>query len=150
MTKVVAVVAAGLALIATLTSNPAFAADFPDMRGVWKATYLAVAPSSRTTTTPSFDKAEWHLEIKEQQENVFWGVSKWRIEGREEWNDVEATGSFDVNDPSKLIMVETAPNEPGAKGLIDGKLDGDKIYVTFKGIEFGVAFSTVLEKSSGN
>ncbi len=150
MMKTAAAVAAVLVLIASLAPHPAVAADFPDMRGVWKATYLAVAPSSRTTKEPSFDKAEWHLEVKEQQENVFWGISKWRLEGREKWNDVEATGSFDLNDPSKLIMVETAPNEPGAKGLIDGKLDGDKIYVTFKGIEFGIAFSAVLKKSSGN
>lgn len=150
MTKRLAAIATAFAVIVTFAPHPAATADFPDMRGVWKASYLAVAPSSRANPGPSFDKAEWELEIKEQQENVFWGVSKWRIEGREKWNDVEATGSFDLNDPSKLNMVETAPSEPGAKGLIDGKLDGDKIYVTFKGIEFGVSFSAILKKSSGN
>lgn len=150
MTKRLAAVAGALAMTAVFSSNPAAAADFPDLRGVWTANYLAVAPSNAEHPGPRFNEAEWRVEIKQQKDNVFWGTSRWRLKGQENWNEVETTGSINLKDPNIISIVEKSPNRRGAKGVVDGTLADGKIYVNFKGVEFGVSFSTVLEKSSGN
>jgi hypothetical protein len=43
--------------------------------------------------------------------------------------------------------VEKAPNpDYGSTGIFEGKLDGEKMYLTYKDIGGGISFSTVLER----
>ena len=149
MTKTLAAIAGALAMTVAFASQPVAAGDYPDMRGVWKATYLAVEPSRPDRKGPLFEKAEWQLEIKQQQENVFWGISKWRPVGGDKWNELEATGSLNVNDPNSVTMVEKPANKR-TKSMIDGKLADGKIYVNYMGLAYGTSYSAVLEKASGN
>lgn len=136
-------------VIAAVLAVPSVASEFPDMRGIWGATYIAVSPSRGDEPGPRFNEAEWRLEIVEQNGNAFWGFSRWRRVGRAEWNTVEATGSLSLGDPGAVVIVEQAPDGDGVKGLIDGRLIDGRLYISFKGTRFGTTFSTVLDRLDG-
>lgn len=134
--------------IAMLTISSPRAEQYTDMRGVWSGTYLAVSPSRENNPGPRFNKAEIVLDIKEQSENAFWGSSKWRVVGRDAWNSSEVTGSISLIDPNAVSILEKSSNpETGVVGLIDGMLKGGKLYINFRGLRAGTAYSTVLERS---
>jgi len=88
------------------------------------------------------------VDIKEQSENAFWGLSKWRAVGRDDWNSSEVTGSISLIDPREVSILEKSSNpETGVAGLIDGTLKDGKLYINFRGFRSGTAYSTVLERS---
>lgn len=134
--------------IAILTISSPGAEQLADMRGVWSGTYLAVSPSRENNPGPRFNKAEIVVDIKEQSENAFWGLSKWRVMGRDDWNSSEVTGSISLIDPSAVSILEKSSNpETGVAGLIDGTLNNGKLYINFRGLRAGTTYSTVLERS---
>lgn len=153
MSKVMATLTIAIATIMALGTSSAEADDFADLRGVWTGKYLAVSPPRNADPGPRFNNAEWMLEIKEQNENVFWGKSKWRVKGRDEWNEKQATGSVSLkaagpNLPWVNIVEVSLKPGGGVTGLIDGTLKDGKLYVNFRGLRAGTSFSAVLKKSS--
>jgi len=134
--------------IAILTISSPRAEQYTDMRGIWSGTYLAISPSRENNPGPRFNKGELVVDIKEQSENAFWGMSKWRVVGRDAWNSSEVTGSISLIDPSAVSILEKSSNpETGVAGLIDGTLKGGKLYINFRGFRAGTAYSAVLERS---
>ena len=134
--------------IAILTISSPGAEQYTDMRGVWSGTYLAVSPSRENEPGPRFNRAELELDIKEQSENAFWGSSRWRVVGRDDWNSGEVSGSTSLSDPNAVSIVERSSDpDIGVVGLIDGTLKDGKLYINFKGLRAGTAYSAVLERS---
>ena len=143
----IGITVAALAMTILTTSSPG-AQQHTDMRGAWSGTYLAVSPSRENEPGPRFNKAELVVDIKEQSENAFWGVSRWRVVGRDGWNSSEVTGSISLIDPAAVSIVEKSSNlQTGVVGLIDGTLKDGKLYIDFRGFRAGTAYSTVLERS---
>ena len=143
----IGITVAALAMTILTTSSPG-AQQHTDMCGVWSGTYLAVSPSRENEPGPRFNKAELVVDIKEQSENAFWGVSRWRVVGRDGWNSSEVTGSISLIDPAAVSIVEKSSNlQTGVVGLIDGTLKDGKLYIDFRGFRAGTAYSTVLERS---
>ncbi len=141
---------AGAAALATsLTLATASMADtMPDLRGTWTGSYTAVGPN-RTTTgdAPRFNNAEWVLDIQKQQDNVFWGPSKWRSNAAQDWRVMDATGTISLDDPNKVNIVESSANpEIGVNALIDARYQDGKIYADFRSLRRGTTYSTVLER----
>ena len=138
---------AALAIAIPTISSPG-AEQYTDIRGVWSGTYLAVSPSRENEPGPRFNRVEMVVDIKEQSENAFWGLSKWRVVGRDDWNSSEVTGSISLIDPSAVSILEKSSNpETGVTGLIDGTLKGGKLYINFRSFRAGTAYSAVLERS---
>ena len=135
-------------MIAATTFSAAAADQIPDLRGAWSGTYLAVSPSRENELGPRYNNAELVIEIREQTENAFWGVSKWRVVGRDQWNTAEITGSVSLKDKNAIRMLErSADPQSGVVGLFDGTLLDGKLYVDFRGFRAGTVYSTVLERS---
>ena len=88
---------AGAAALATSLAlgTAALADTTPDLRGTWVGSYTTVQPSHYYKgDQPRFNQAEWMLDVQMQEDNVFWGPSKWRRDGDTEWNEYEATGTI--------------------------------------------------------
>ena len=141
---------AGAAALATsLTLATASMADtMPDLRGTWTGSYTTVGPN-RTTTgdVPRFNNAEWVLDIQKQQDNVFWGPSKWRPNASQDWRVMDATGTVSLDDPNRISIVESSANpEIGVNALIDARYEDGKIYADFRSLRRGTTYSTVLER----
>ena len=130
-----------------MSINNLSAADIANLKGKWTAKYLTVSPARDVDPGPRFNNVEWELQIIKQIENVFWGTSKWRVTGRPEWNEDQVTGSVSLVDPSMVKILEMSREpEIRIKGVIDGTLKNDKLYVSFRGMQTGTSFSTILEK----
>lgn len=143
----IGIVVAALAMTTLTISSPG-AQQYTDMRGVWSGTYLAVSPSRENEPGPRFNKAEMVVEIKEQSENAFWGLNKWRVVGRDSWISSEVTGSISLSDPGAVSIVETSLKpQVSVVGVMDGTLKDGKLYINFRGLRAGTAYSAVLERS---
>jgi len=140
--------AGAAALAATLILGTATLADTtPDLRGTWVGTYTTVQPSHYYKgDTPRFNQAEWVIDIQKQQDNVFWGPSKWRSQSVDEWHEYEVTGAISLDGSGKIGLVETSPLVIGANALIDARYEDGKIYADFRSLRNGTAYSTVLER----
>ncbi len=141
---------AGAAALATsLTLGTAALADTtPDLRGTWTGSYTTVGPN-RTTTgdVPRFNNAEWVLDIQKQQDNVFWGPSKWRSNATQDWRMLDATGTISLDDPTRISIVESSADpDIGVNALIDARYQDGKIYADFRSLRRGTTYSTVLER----
>ncbi|MEM1164475.1 MAG: hypothetical protein AAGJ28_26395, partial [Pseudomonadota bacterium] len=135
------------AVIATaFCAGFAFADTVPDLRGTWTGSYTAASPGNANNPSPRFGKAEWQLEITNQEGNAFYGTSSWRYEGRD-WTSYQATGSIREDGSGLVSIVETGEDSPYTVNSVSkGRLDGDKIYVDFQGLILGTSYSTTLEK----
>ncbi len=141
--------AGAAALATTLALGTAALADAtPDLRGTWAGSYTTVSPS-RTATgdVPRFNNAEWVLHIEKQQDNVFWGPSKWRRAASEDWTFYDATGSVSLDGSGKIGIVESSADPTiGVNALIDARYEDGKIYADFRSLRNGTTYSTVLER----
>ena len=137
--------AAATTMAIALATSAIASAD--DLRGVWQGQYTVVSPTNANGPGPRFAEAEWRLDIKEQQGNVFWGESQWRRVGADSWNSAELTGNIMADGSGDIGMVETSPTATsGVNAIIDGRFDGDKIYVDFRSMQRGSSYSAVLER----
>ncbi|WP_254445793.1 hypothetical protein [Ruegeria arenilitoris] len=140
---------AGAAALATsLTLATAAMADTPDLRGIWTASQTTVSPSNAASgDAPRFNQSEWVLDIQKQQDNVFWGPSKWRRNASDNWTMYEATGAVSQDGSGKIGIVESSA-EPtiGVNALIDARYEDGKIYADFRSLRTGTTYSTVLER----
>lgn len=123
-----------------------------DLRGTWSGEYTAVSPTNAQGEGPRFAKAEWKLEITDQEDNIFYGISSWRQVGSDTWQSYQATGNLRADGSGYVGIMEIGSEPPYAiNSIINGQLDGEKIYVDFRGLNLGVTYSAVLEKAaSGN
>ena len=71
------------------------------------------------------------LDVQMQEDNVFWGPSKWRRDGDTEWNEYEATGTISLDGTGSIGIVETSPLLIGANALIDARYEDGKILCRF-------------------
>lgn len=148
MSKLITARAAALAATLAITAGSALAEDYPDMRGEWTASYLAVAPTNANGKGPRFGQSEWTLDIQQQQENVFWGISKWRRNADTDWIVKEATGNISVSGSGAVGMLETSPDpDIGVTSTIDGVLSGDMLTVDFRNLRTGATYSTELHRT---
>ncbi|WP_170384794.1 hypothetical protein [Ruegeria atlantica] len=140
--------AGAAALATTFTLGAAALADpAPDLRGTWVGTYTAVQPTHyQRGNEPRFNQAEWMLDIQIQEDNVFWGPSKWRRDGDTGWNENEATGTISLDGSGRIGITETSPMVIGANALIDARYEDGKIYADFRSLRNGTTYSTVLER----
>lgn len=121
-----------------------------DLRGTWTGDYTAVSPTNNNGEGPRFAKAEWRLEITDQQGPVFYGSSSWRPMGSDTWRNYQATGNIRADGSGYVGIMEIGTEPPYAvNSIINGQLDGNKIYVDFRGLNTGVTYSAVLEKEEG-
>ncbi|WP_037315465.1 hypothetical protein [Ruegeria halocynthiae] len=137
---------------AALASTFAFAAmatadNTPDLRGVWSGTHtVAALPNENSDGAPRFNQSEWVLEIKEQQDNVFWGTSKWSRTSSDRWNEGQVTGTISRDGTGSIAMVESRVGEDRkVNGLIDATFEDGKIFADFRSLRSGITYSTVLE-----
>ncbi len=137
---------------AALASTFAFATfaaadNAPDLRGVWSGTHtVAALPNEHSDGAPRFNESEWVLEIKEQQDNVFWGTSKWSRSSSDRWNEGQVTGTISRDGSGSISMVESRIGEDReVNGLIDATFEDGKIYADFRSLHSGITYSTVLE-----
>lgn len=87
------------------------------------------------------------LAVTRQDKNLFWAENRWRVDGTQDWVVEDATGTFNLFDPTTLCIIETGPAPVGVNtGLFDGRLKDGKLYLTYKGVGDGVSFSTVLKR----
>ncbi len=140
--------ASAAALTTAIAMGTAALADTtPDLRGIWAGTYTTVQPSHYYKgDQPRFNQAEWVVDIQQQQGNVFWGPSKWRGDGVEEWQDYEVTGAISLDGSGRIGLVETAPLIIGANAVIDARYENGKIFADFRSLRNGTTYSTVLER----
>ncbi len=140
--------AGAAALATTLTLGTAALADAtPDLRGTWMGAYTTVQPSHYYKgDQPRFNQAEWVIDIQQQQDNVFWGPSKWRSDSLDVWQEYEVTGAISLDGSGKIGLVETSPLIIGANALIDARYEDGKIYADFRSLRNGTTYSTVLER----
>ena len=123
------------------------AADFPDIMGVWAGTYDAAFPVRHGRFANQKKAVEMELRVTKQDDNLFWAENRWRVEGLEEWVTEDATGTFDVFDPTSLGIVEASPNPGyGSTGYFEGRLKEGKLLLSYRGIGGGISFSVVLER----
>ncbi|WP_420586513.1 hypothetical protein [Ruegeria sp.] len=140
---------AGAAALATsLTLATAAMADTPDLRGTWVGSYTAVSPSDAAIgKTPRFNSAEWVLHVEKQQDNVFWGPSKWRRNATDDWTVYEATGTVSLDGSGGIGIVESSSDPTiGVNALIDARYEDGKIFADFRSLRSGTTYSTVLER----
>ncbi|MEX0327511.1 MAG: hypothetical protein AB3N07_02215 [Ruegeria sp.] len=137
---------------AALASTFAFATlaaaeTTPDLRGVWSGQHtVAALPNENSDGAPRFNQSEWVLEIKEQQDNVFWGTSKWSRTSSDSWNEGQVTGTISRDGSGSIAMVESRIGETNqVNGLIDATFEDGKIYADFRSLNSGITYSTVLE-----
>ncbi|MFA3919645.1 hypothetical protein [Ruegeria hyattellae] len=147
MTRMKAIGAAALAGTLALATS-AFASETPDLRGTWSGSHtVAALPNERSDGAPRFNQSEWVLEIKEQQDNVFWGASKWSRASSERWNEAQMTGTISLDGSGNIAMVESLPGlDREVNGLIDARYEDGKIYADFRSLRAGTTYSTVLER----
>ncbi|WP_170431287.1 hypothetical protein [Ruegeria arenilitoris] len=138
---------------AALASTFAFATlaaaeNAPDLRGIWNGTHtVAALPNEHSDGAPRFNQSEWVLEIKEQQDNAFWGTSKWSRIGSDRWNEGQVTGTISRDGSGKIAMVESRTGEDRkVNGLIDATFEDGKIYADFRSLRSGMTYGTILEK----
>lgn len=141
--------ALGTAAALALAAVPALADT--DLTGSWAASYTAVSPTNSRGEGPRFNQAEWQLTITEQQGNVFYGQTKWRTVNSPDWTTLQVTGNISADGSGRIGIVEIGTEEPyDVHSVIDGLLDGDRIYVDYRSIRSGATYSAVLEKSEAN
>ena len=135
-------------IFGAMIATSAAAQEYPDMSGTWEGTYTAVSPTNAGGPGPRFRNAEWQIEISAQEDNVFWGQSKWRRSGSDSWTESEITRNLNALGSGAVGMIETSPDPTvGVNALINGQLDGDSLYIDFRGLRAGVTYSTVLHRS---
>lgn len=147
MTRYMTAGAAALATSLTL-ATAAMADTTPDLRGAWTGTYTKVSPS-RTATgdAPRFHQGEWVLDIQQQQDNLFWGPSKWRPNADADWRVFDATGTISLDGSGKIGLVESSADpDVGVNAIVDAYYKDGKIYADFRSLRRGTAYSTVLER----
>jgi len=147
MTRYITASAAALATSLTLATS-AMAESLPDLRGTWTGTYTKVSPS-RTATgdAPRFHQGEWALDIQQQQDNLFWGPSKWRRDASDSWTVFDATGTISLDGSGTIGIVESSADpEIGVNALIDARYQDGKIYADFRSLRRGTTYSTVLQR----
>ncbi|MEW2918850.1 hypothetical protein AB1A64_17440 [Ruegeria sp. ANG10] len=146
MTKFKTLGAAALASTLAFATH-AVAENTPDLRGVWSGTHtVAALPNEHSDGAPRFNQSEWVLEIKEQQDNAFWGTSKWSRTGSDRWNEGQVTGTISRDGTGSIAMVETRVGEDRQiNGLIDATFEDGKIYADFRSLRSGITYGTVLE-----
>ena len=138
--------ASAAALASSLALGTTALADTPDLRGTWMGAYTTVQPSHYYKgEQPRFNQAEWVLDIQQQQDNVFWGPSKWRSDSIDVWQEYEVTGAISLDGSGRIGLVETSPLVIGANALIDARYEDGKIYADFRSLRNGTTYSTVLE-----
>lgn len=130
-------------------ASAAIAETTPDLRGVWSGSHtVAALPNEHSNGTPRFNQSEWVLEIQEQQDNVFWGGSKWSRAGSDRWNEGQTTGALSLDGSGSITMVESRAGPGGeVNGLIDATYRDGKIYADFRSLRSGIVYSTVLERT---
>ncbi|MEM8959501.1 MAG: hypothetical protein AAGC86_17000 [Pseudomonadota bacterium] len=147
-------IAALTAAIGLATALPAFAetnTGQTDVTGTWHGEYTVVVPTNARGDGPRFNEAEWQLHITDQQDNVFYGETKFRRQGSDSWNTRQVTGNLSADGEGRIGMLETRTEPPyEVTGVIDGRLDGDKIYVDFRSLNRGATYSAVLEKTDAD
>jgi len=139
------------ALASTFAFATLAAADSsPDLRGVWSGTHtVAALPNEHSDGAPRFNQSEWVLEIKEQQDNAFWGTSKWSRSNSDRWNEAQVTGTISQDGSGSITMVESRMGEDRhVNGLIDATFEDGKIYADFRSLHSGITYGTVLEKDT--
>jgi hypothetical protein len=131
----------------TMNAGTSQGADFPDITGVWAGTYNAAFPKGHGWFAEEKKGIQMELHVVKQDENLIWAENRWKVNELDEWHSEYATGTFNLHDPTTLTIVEKAPNpDYGSTGIFEGKLDGEKMYLTYKDIGGGISFSTVLER----
>ncbi|MCL6283434.1 hypothetical protein M3P21_07790 [Ruegeria sp. 2012CJ41-6] len=147
MTRIKAIGAAALAGTLAMATS-AFASDTPDLRGTWSGSHtVAALPNERSDGAPRFNESEWVMEIREQQDNVFWGTSKWSRTSSDQWNEGQMTGTISLDSSGNIAMVESLPGQDReVNGLIDATYEDGKIYADFRSLRSGITYSTVLER----
>ncbi|NVO57233.1 hypothetical protein HW561_15680 [Rhodobacteraceae bacterium B1Z28] len=146
MTRYLTASAAALATSLSL-GTAALADTTPDLRGKWTGTYNTVQPSHYYKgDEPRFNQAEWVVDIQKQEDNVFWGPSKWRSQDNDLWHEYEVTGSISLDGSGKIGIVETSPLVIGANALIDAQYKDGMIYADFRSLRNGTTYSVVLER----
>ena len=150
MTRAKLIGAAALASTLALSTH-AFADTTPDLTGVWSGSHTVVGlPNENSDGAPRFNESEWVLEIKEQQDNVFWGTSKWSRASSDRWGEAQVTGTVNQDGSGTIAMIETRTDpERQVNGLIDATFEDGKIYADFRSLRSGIAYSTVLERAEG-
>ncbi len=146
MTRIKTLSAAALA--STFAFATFAAADStPDLRGTWSGMHtVAALPNENSDGAPRFNQSEWVLEIKEQQDNAFWGTSKWSRTNSDRWNEGQVTGTISRDGSGSIAMVESRVGEDRqVNGLIDATFKDGKIFADFRSLRSGITYSTVLE-----
>lgn len=120
-----------------------------DLTGTWQATYTAVSPTNLRGEGPRFNQAEWQLEIKEHRGNVFYGQTRWRLSGSQDWSTLQVTGNVSANGDGRIGMLEIGNDDPyPVHSVIDGQLKDGQIVVDYRSLRTGTTYSTVLERTS--
>lgn len=133
--------------LTTLVPVSAQASDYPDVTGVWSGSYKVAFPESHGHFSGEVKGVRMELHIDKQDDNLFWARNRWRLNEHEEWHVEQATGTFDLHDPTAMSIVEISPNpEYGSTGYFSGRLVDEKMYLTYRGVGRGISFSAVLER----
>ena len=130
--------------------NPALGQSdvFPDVTGVWAGEYPVAFAQSNPQHPDGLETIEMQLDVYRQEENLFWAHNRWRPVGTTEWVSEEATGTFRLDDPTALFVVESAPtpSEWSSTGFFVGTATGDTITLTYVGVGTGTSFSVELDR----
>ncbi len=146
-----AAIAGSLAFCSSIAMAANAVADVtPDLRGVWSSTHTVVGlPNENSDGAPRFNQSEWILEIREQEDNVFWGTSSWSRIGSERWNEAQVTGSLKMDGSGDISMLESRGDTTHrVNGLVDATFENGKIYADFRSLHSGITYSAVLERDS--
>lgn len=131
-------------------ATSAFADTAPDLRGEWSGTHTVVGlPNKDSDGAARFTQSEWVIDIQEQQDNVFWGTSKWSREGSDTWREAQVTGSIRMDGSGTISMVETRDGKGNkVNALIDATIEDGKIFADVRSLRSGISYSTVMERDS--
>ena len=121
---------------------------YPDVTGVWAGEYPVAFAQSNAQHPNGMEIVEMELDVYRQEENLFWAHNRWRPAGAAEWISEEATGTFRLDEPTALFVVENAPtpSDWASTGFFVGTAMGDTITLTYVGVGTGTSFSVELDR----
>lgn len=133
-------------LLQWLAPTATFASDFRSIVGVWSGTYRVAFPANHPEFPDQSVETTMELEVYKQEDNLIWVINRWRRSESDPWVVEYATGSFDLDDRSDLVIAEEGP--PPADwvntGSFTGELEDGDLYLNYVGPGDGVTFSVRL------
>ncbi|WP_143534516.1 hypothetical protein [Roseovarius albus] len=135
-------------LAVIVSASSALTDTFPSVTGVWAGSYRVAFPADHPKYPDQSVETSMELDIYQQESNLIWVINRWRRDANEPWVVEYATGSFDLEDRSDLVITEKGPaeNEHVNTGVFTGELEDGDLYLNYIGLGDGITFSVKLSR----